>query len=211
MKIQKQLVPVSDYLSEKELALYYLNEDTLDLGDRIEAWWIQSVFQAFFHDMETAIQKANQPELTTALLASRKDTLINILKNNDILEEELPLYVQGAFETPAVKWIAGDIEKSLWIIQRKNEYLINLNGDYTNQVTMPGLILDTNADALEGSTVTWEFDPNHFVWEDHIMWVESRIVNRWAMIVTGVVCILLIAGLILGPVLLRKRREIRTA
>ena len=73
-----------------------------------------------------------------------------------------------------------------------------MNGlnDYTNEVIMPGLILDTNAKDVEGNSVQWKFDYNRFLWEDYTMWVESRVVNRWAMILTGILCMILVAGLI---------------
>jgi hypothetical protein len=62
----------------------------------------------------------------------------------------------------------------------------NADGDYTNTVVMPGIVLDTNADEVKGTTVSWRFSANQFMLGDYTMWVESRVMNTWAVILTGI-------------------------
>ncbi|MBN2029626.1 hypothetical protein JW824_05220 [bacterium] len=116
--------------------------------------------------------------------------------------------LESLLGTSSVRLMSEQISRIDAEIEQKNRYISSVSDrEYTNQVTMPGLILDTNAKELEGSTVRWQFDGNQFFWEDHPMWVESRVVNQWAMIVTGAVCLSLIAGLLFGTIL-RRRRQI---
>jgi hypothetical protein len=91
-----------------------------------------------------------------------------------------------------------NIEKSL--IKKLTD---GASGDYTNEVSMPGIILNTNARTVEGNTVTWKFDGEVFTLEDYTMVVESRSANTWATYATGGGVIIIIA-LLLIPRLRRK-------
>ena len=62
---------------------------------------------------------------------------------------------------------------------------------------MPGIILNTNAKTVEGNKVIWEFDENRFCYEDFNMTVQSRVVNVWAFVVSGVIVLVVIILLLL--------------
>jgi hypothetical protein len=78
------------------------------------------------------------------------------------------------------------------------------NGDFENDITLPGLFLDANSVSLKGNTATWTFKPEQIGLMDYEMYAESRIVNTWAFVVSG----LILAGLIV-VVLLPRFRGIR--
>jgi hypothetical protein len=63
---------------------------------------------------------------------------------------------------------------------------------------MPGMIIKTNSTDLEDGNSVWKFALKDFYASDFEMMVESRIVNKWAIVVSiAVVCVLL-AGLVIG-------------
>ena len=70
---------------------------------------------------------------------------------------------------------------------------------------MPGLITETNTRSIEGNTLTWkEFVGACYV-IDYTMWARSRVINWWAVILTGGVVILLTGILLVGIVRRRSR------
>jgi hypothetical protein len=71
-------------------------------------------------------------------------------------------------------------------------------------VTLPGLFLDTNAGKLNGNTATWSFTRDQLEVTDYSMYAESRVVNTWAFIVTGVIAVGLTVLLLLPHVRTRK-------
>ena len=73
----------------------------------------------------------------------------------------------------------------------------SVNGNYKNEVTIPGIILSTNAKTIEGNKAVWEFDENRFCYVDYKMVVKSRAVNVWAFIVSGVIVLAVIVLLII--------------
>ncbi len=210
------LVPISDFLSEEELELFYINEDTLDYNDRVEKWLAYSIVEDYFQQIKLVVDTLGHPDLSAEWLNSKKELLLEKINEGEQIDQAIQSMVkilESMLGAPAVQLLSEHISRIDADIMRKYEFLMNLglNGGYTNQVIMPGLILDTNAEELEGNMVSWQISGNRFIWEDYSMWVESRVVNQWAMIVTGVVCICLVVGLLLGSILRRRRKAINTA
>jgi hypothetical protein len=71
------------------------------------------------------------------------------------------------------------------------------SNDYRNEVVMPGVVIATNANKLEGSEARWTIKARQFFLQDYHMWVTSRVKNRWAYIVTVVFGLFLFVGLVL--------------
>lgn len=197
--------PVSDYLTPEELQLYYIDEDTLDLDDRVDEWYNQATLNEFYVQLIDAVKELNDHEATVDLIESNKDSLFKILKDHNTDDEAGMLQLKQLFGTSTMEKIALPIQKSRKALEKKAEFIFEIPGDFTNHIVMPGLIIDTNANILEGNRVSWKFEPQRFLWEDYAMWVESRVVNTWAMVMTGVICFTLILGLVLGTVICRKR------
>jgi hypothetical protein len=73
---------------------------------------------------------------------------------------------------------------------------------YTNSVLMPGMIVLTNAGKSDLNVASWTFKIENFYASDYTMMVESRVVNKWFVVVAAIVMILLV-----GFVLLRLFRK----
>jgi len=67
---------------------------------------------------------------------------------------------------------------------------------YTLETEMPGLITETNSTMISGNTVSWDVAPLSFYFDDYEMYVESRVMNYWAFVLSGVVVLLLLIALI---------------
>ena len=77
--------------------------------------------------------------------------------------------------------------------------------DLTNSVIMPGLIIATNAETIEGNRVTWDIAGRYFLWRDYEMWVESRVVNVWAIWVSIGLVLFIAALMVVASI--RKRKS----
>jgi len=198
--------PISDYLTPEELQLYYLNEDTLNLDDKVDDWFTESTLNEVLSGLTAAADSLKNTGITKRMIESKKDTLIQLLKSN-ISDEKLPGQILSVLNSTGNKTMEGKIISLIHTINRKNEFIFALQGNYSNQVTMPGLVLDTNSKTLEGNAVTWQIEPRYFLFDDYTMWVESRVVNRWAIILTGAVGILLIVSIVLGSLISKEKRK----
>ena len=54
-------------------------------------------------------------------------------------------------------------------INSKVESMSGIDGEYTNEVIMPGIILNTNAKTLEGNKATWKFNSDKFCLLDNVI------------------------------------------
>jgi hypothetical protein len=70
---------------------------------------------------------------------------------------------------------------------------------------MPGIITGSNARKIEGNTATWQDFKDYAHHIEYMMWVESRQVNWWAVIIAFVFIAALMAGLVLS--VLRRRNR----
>jgi hypothetical protein len=83
-------------------------------------------------------------------------------------------------------------------LDKKVQLLVNIYEmeDYKVSVELPGIITRTNSLSTKGNQVSWNVTGPSFLFEDYIMIVESRIVNYWMFVLTGIILLSLI-GLII--------------
>ena len=71
-----------------------------------------------------------------------------------------------------------------------------VSGSYSNQVLMPGLVIQTNADETNENMATWNFNASNQYGDDYTLTVESRLFNWKNIAITGTVLMLIIGYLI---------------
>ena len=79
--------------------------------------------------------------------------------------------------------------------ERKEKFLENLltMEDFHVAADMPGLITGTNSPALNGNRVTWDLFPMAFLLEDYTLEAESRVINVWAFVLSGMILLALVS------------------
>jgi hypothetical protein len=80
---------------------------------------------------------------------------------------------------------------------------------FTNAVVLPGMLLDTNAPEVKGSTASWKFGVDQLQLRDFEMQARSRVVNEWAVALTGVIVLVLLTLLVLSLIRHSKRTAAR--
>ena len=81
-------------------------------------------------------------------------------------------------------------------MSEKEERSAAAGDSYANTVHMPGLILESNAPEIVGTQATWHTDFERLRLRPFEMSVESRVVNVWAFVFTGIVILVLIVLLV---------------
>ena len=67
---------------------------------------------------------------------------------------------------------------------------------FANQVLMPGMIIHANTVNIMGNLAIWNFKIGDFYASDYVMTVHSRMVNKIAVVIAGIILVILV-GLIL--------------
>jgi hypothetical protein len=218
-------VPITDYLSLQELSLY--TQDTLgdfekhfpitrgdslameSLTPRVQEWEWRNRFEPIFSEFLNGVRILNHSSLTPGTVESAKESLYK--KSEHALDkgkiDTLRMIFKAVLKTPLVDkaWDANiqgieEVKRRLTF-----ENLTNSHNYFTN-VIMPGLIIGSNAKKIEGNTASWQ-DYKEFAHRfEYTMWVESRQVNWWAVIIALVVVISLMTLLVLS--VLRRRKSV---
>jgi hypothetical protein len=151
--------------------------------------------------LEKGIRQLNNPELSPQIARTYQDSLFKKLSG------DWNFHSSKDFVTALANWSGKkkilEIEKNspdlFNVFDAKLAFFNNLIGmrNYTQTVEMPGLITETNSLSLKGNQVKWEVDPMSFLLTDYSMYVESRVVNYWMFVLTGIVVLSLIILLVI--------------
>jgi len=218
-------IPITDFVSSAELdwvtKMMLPGETKKDLTTRGDSLAFESImprvqdyewrnrFDAVFSVFIDGIKLLNNPSLTTTMVEPLKDSLYNrsvkaIDKKNI---DTLRIIFAGLLKNPLVHkaWQANssgfdEIKRRIEFEQRTNSH------NYVTSVVMPGIITGSNAHKTEGNSATWQDFKEYAHHIEYTMWVESRQVNWWAVIIAFIVVAVLMTGLILS--VLRRRNRV---
>ncbi len=212
-------VPLSDYLSQQELGaltrhLIYKEPfaskgDSLaaeDAGERYQRWEERNKFEAFFRLVLGGVRSLGEPSVKESTVEAKKDDFFTITKNFDYgsgnLQNLAAAYdsvlgtrgMQKAFDAN------GDSIRGFCDRQKFEQTVIGFG--HKVHVMMPGIITKTNAPSVQGNTASWGDFIGFTYIDDYTLWVESSMVNWWAIGISGVlllaIAILTVTALIRG-------------
>ncbi|MFH0990674.1 MAG: hypothetical protein V1799_11735 [bacterium] len=223
--IQYRSIPLSDFVTAEEIESYrkyqidkipfQSKEDSLSLiasAERGEEWESRNRFEAIFKVFLSGVQSLNNPSLVVSSVEQRKEFLYkgSVEESDNFKEKKLDSLrfifasllksslVHQVWEAQAKEFT--EIKEKLTFEEKTGE------NSYTTSVVMPGLITKTNAGTIEGNKATWKDFLEYSKIFEYTMWVESRQVNWWAVILTGVIVSALLIGVAVSMIAKRKRR-----
>jgi hypothetical protein len=218
-------VPLSDFVSSGEIALFTRHElekkpfptkgDSLalaDAEDRYREWDARNWFEAYFRILMDGARELHDPLLSPDSLAARKEFLYREARDRFglISESKNPRdlgSIAGEFarllKNPLALKAAALKAEEISALASQQNFVENFTPyGYQVAVEMPGLITNTNANAINGSLVSWSGFAEVLYFTEYDMWVESSVVNWWAIIISALllllVVVLAIAGIVRG-------------
>ncbi len=198
---QIQRIPIRAFLTKEEYAQYENGDTSKALKERMDEFLMANLVEEFYKQLIDSVESLHDPSLPVSVFIAKKHEIdFHNMEHStkDVikyLERTLGLKLRGKLE----RQIDG-IEK---LMEAKIQFIMDAGGDYVNEVVMPGIILNTNANTVEGTKVLWHFNEDKFTFISYTMTVESRIANPWATYTTGGVLIVIVTLLML-PRLKRK-------
>jgi len=218
-------VPVTEFVSPGEIDLFLHHEleeepyptpgDSLALDDaseRFNAWELRNRLEAFYQELIKGAERAGDPALTAERLMASKEEFYRTVpgqKDPDTAEALADYAAQLFGEAPVRRAMEANRE-GFDEYDRRLKFLETVaTTGLKMSVEMPGLITDTNGPSIEGSRVSWSDFKAYCYVRDYTMWVESRVINWWAIVLTGVVLLALVALFAVSAV--RRRPRVATA
>ena len=198
---------VDSFFTPSEIGLMKEGKDSL-FRDRAEAFWTRNIVEEFLQRLTVRVRALNDSSLSPALIDDhRNDLTRKLIESKKPKPDEIAGIFKATLRLSSFKRLRGTIDSLFVEITQEVEKEGKLEVAFKNEVTMPGILLSSNSKKTEGNRVAWECKALKYF--DVAMTAESRIVNLWAIILTSVVCMGLLAGLLL-PIVHGKRLSQRT-
>ena len=197
-------IPMEKFFSQREIQQIYSDTISKQLEAKLEDWWQKNIFEEYFKVLYKSAKYYNTPDFNTSLLNSKRDSLYKAIIDSDTKSENVIAVCEKVLGTNKVKGLKNDFESVEKDINKNFESMMMLDGNYVSEVILPGIIISTNATAIEGNKLTWKFNTSKSNMIFIEMSAQSRMINTWAFVVTGVLILFILIGLIL-PIIRKKK------
>jgi hypothetical protein len=190
-------IPLASYMSDEEVRRYQNGENNDTLKSKADAWYERCQFEYVFTSLAAEVKALRDPVLTPEYFESQKENIARLFGNKEEQKKiktaaDVVVMLKQLLYTSAVEKLTEAIDRAMQSVTEKEERSAAVGDSYTNTVHMPGLILESTAPEIVGARVTWHTDFERLRLRPFEMSVESRVVNVWAFVSTGVVILLLI-------------------
>lgn len=214
-------IPLTDFLSPEEMELaraHVLTDapfesaaDSLALEGtegRFDEWRLRNMFESYYTIFLEGARILRHPDLRSEDIEAHKDRLYEAgatpLEQSGI--DRSAQAFAAVMNTEAVHDAFAVNAQALEQFSAKRDMAdIVWKHDYTNRITLPGILQETNAPAIEGNSAVWTEFINLCYIDDVRMTVESRTVNWWMIILLVIIVVMLLLSLIVS--IFRKRRS----
>ena len=176
-----------------------------DIEERLEEWYERNIFEDYCNALSKVLEQKNPDAYQ--LMINRKEAFLDSLNlenapGEDDEQEELIKYfiprTSGFLNIPETDILPSENPDIQSFFDRLEFDKLNMWYTYHHKTIMPGMLVQTNSTTLENGNGTWQFKLRDFYDADYEMIAESRIVNKWAIVVSIIVVCLLVAGLVIG-------------
>ena len=170
-------IPITNVLGKEEIDhyLYHYSKSSQDsiIETKVHEWFERNKFEYSFQGFVRAAEQRKDSALPAALFTRNKERIYTLLsgatsamEEDSIKEKEaardLTSWVLRIFEeglkTNVIYNMRHEVTLLLADRDEKEHRLNTANGSYENSIQLPGLLLETNSDKVEGSLVTWKID-----------------------------------------------------
>lgn len=175
-------LPLSDFLTESQMARVTAGDTSAVLDSLMESWQEASMVEEIYQGLEKTVAANPMGGITLQELSAVKDSLGQVLQDSidldDKVVENILAVVEGVFPNSNPEMLSPDLMENLSVFKKKVDFLDKLMVDnYKLRVQMPGLIIQTNAHALEGNMAQWTVEADSMLYRDYDAWVTARVIN----------------------------------
>lgn len=210
-------IPMNKIFSADEISKIKEGKDSIWAKKKTDSYGAIILFDVGFDEMQEIFFAEDGTDLAKLIPAEKRIELYKELipvfsntqkmKENEEKEEEKKIISKYSNKNVANRIInyfnfaPAGLKRNK--VLKAYDDLAEYDAPYENSVIMPGIITSSNSRTIEGNKVSWKFDQEKFKFFDYEMSAESREVNTWVIVVSGIVILLIMTGLLL-PKLRRK-------
>jgi hypothetical protein len=172
--------------------------DSIFLDQLMSKIYDQYVFRALFEDhyhaFVSAATKSGTGKQWLDTLAKNKQEMYAILLANDSISEKpfMPLLVKSLSKDFPTQSLAAEYERNASHLLQNLTFMTDIASydKFMHVIDLPGELTAHNADSVNGNMLYYKPVGLKFMLNDHVMHAESRSINYWAFVVSGLVIVL---------------------
>ncbi len=197
------LIPLAEYVSAADLARSMnlaaggripTREDSLAqerVGQKWTEWMYRDMFEAYYAEFVTGVRLLNDPSLTPAAVAGHKEEICRRcgkLWASPVSMDTIGAIIQSILRNPRTR---DAIQSNAMGFARHGARLslvAKVMGKLKQvNIEMPGVFIDSNAPNVEKNRGSWKGVDDMSYAADYELWMTSRVVNWWVVLLTVVV------------------------
>ena len=207
-------IPIGKYMTKDEAMYWFTGQPNVLQGmngveareyvgkieDGFNLWFAQNMWNAEFKVLVENYDKLKNPPVSTLRLIQLRDSIFNKSSKNfmDIkMEQALNEYFKTKVfsvlwkveNNPMKKFEEAYLEHTIGYFETEFNYKLILPG----KVTQPGNAI------INGDTLTWKLTAYRFIPADYVIQAQSRKVNVWAFLLTGLIILIAVGSFIRKP------------
>ena len=210
--------PLDDYLDSEELTHFYLPSDVREnmesgkdslqyraLSDSIESkhekWTMACLVKQWILDLNAICEERASYNYSLEDLQKHENKLIEFAEigfDEDFFPDSL---LGEVFGTEFLDEYKAEIDSAASLLEIPLEKYLDAE-QYDMEIRMPGIVIGSNGyivsleDSVQTGGMQWTVSADYFFSGDYVMWVESRVRNVYAWVISGIFLLFVITGLI---------------
>jgi hypothetical protein len=205
--------PVKDFLNNEELIYFYSPEslkqekengpDSLkykalsdSVKNKTDKWTIKNFISEWTGEFSKLTEGKAVKDISRESLKAREAEFEQIIAENDKKFDSL--WTNGVIlkkfigEANALRYKA-EADSAM---KSAESVVFNNFRDYSLRIAMPGKLIGTNGFIDSSKTLLWPVKSDYFLTEPYEMWAESKTINSWAWIVSGLFLAFVLTGVL---------------
>jgi hypothetical protein len=199
------LIPLSEYVSAADLAQSMkfgpsgrtpTKEDSLaqeKVGQKWTEWMYRDMFEAYYAELIKGVKTLNDPSLTPAAVAAHKEEIYRKCQKwwaSTGSMDTIGVVIQSIFKNPRTREAIQSNARGFALHNAKLSLVAKIMGKLKQvNIEMPGVLIDSNAPKVEENRGSWKGVADMSYAADYELWMTSRVVNWWMVLITAVVII----------------------
>jgi len=154
----------------------------------------RALFEEYFQVLVAVLEKNKEDQQWLEKLNGKKEEIYSqIVKTGgaNLDDDFMVTFLVDSLRVPLTLAVARkDYHELSMGLEKRIHFISDANeGKYTHRVNMPWDVVNTNADSVRGRELLWQPRVTKFLLTDYAMYAESRQLNYWTLVVSGVAVI----------------------
>jgi hypothetical protein len=196
------LVPLAEYVSAAELARSMSfapagrnpnRDDSLareKVGRKWTEWMYRDMFEAFYAEFIKGVKILNDPSLTPATVAAHREEIYRKCEKwwaSTGAMDTIGAVIQSIFRNPVTTAAIQSNARGFALHNARLALVARVMGKMKQvNIEMPGVFIDSNAPNVDKNRGSWKAVSDMSYAADYELWMTSRVVNWWVVLLTAV-------------------------